>query len=140
MKLTPNFTLAELTFTNHRSLPNIPDEVQMANLKRLAVFLESVRVVLGQPILVDSAFRSSAVNKAVRGKPTSQHLQGCAADFRVPGMTPAQIVKKLVDAKLPFDQLILEPRWTHVSIPNTEDAIPRRTALIIDSTGPRNYA
>ena len=89
MNLSEHFTLEELTHTEHRELENIPNETELANLKRLAEFLERVKTVLGgKPIMVNSAFRSKAVNDAVGSKDTSQHRIGCAADIRVPGITP----------------------------------------------------
>lgn len=138
--MTEHFSLEELTFTNHREFDNTPNEVQKYQLSRLANFLETVRALLGKPILIDSAFRSPEVNHAVGSTSVSQHLKGCAADIRVPGMTPAEVVKAIYDAKLPYDQLILELGWTHISIPNTEDAAPRSMALIIDRQGTRCYA
>jgi putative chitinase len=142
MNLSPNFTLEELTHTDHRNLENEPNETELANLKRLAEFLETVKTVLGgRPIMVNSAFRSQAVNTAVGSKESSQHRKGCAADIRVPGMTPDQVVKAIIEAGLPYDQVIREfDRWTHVSIPNTEEAEPREMALIIDKSGTRAYA
>jgi putative chitinase len=142
MNLSPNFTLEELTHTDHRNLENEPNETELANLKRLADFLETVKTVLGgRPIMVNSAFRSKAVNEAVGSKETSQHRKGCAADIRVPGLTPDQVVKAIIEAGLPYDQVIREfDRWTHVSIPNTEEAEPREMALIIDKSGTRAYA
>jgi len=140
MNLSENFTLEELTFTNHREYDNTPNQVQIDNLTRLAEFLETVRALLGKPILVDSGFRSPEVNHAVGSTSVSQHLRGCAADIRVPGMTPAEVVKAIYDADLPYDQLILELGWTHISIPNTDDMMPRSMALIIDKSGTRSYA
>ena len=142
MNLSSNFTLEELTHTDHRNLENEPNETELANLKRLADFLETVKTVLGgRPIMVNSAFRSKAVNEAVGSKETSQHRKGCAADIRVPGLTPDQVVKAIIEAGLPYDQVIREfDRWTHVSIPNTEEAEPREMALIIDKSGTRAYA
>jgi uncharacterized protein YcbK (DUF882 family) len=142
MNLSPNFTFEELTHTDHREFDNTPNDAEMANLVRLANFLEKVKVVIGgKPIIVNSAFRSSEVNKAVGSSDKSQHRRGCAADIRVPGMTPDQVVKAIIDAGLGYDQVIREfDRWTHVSIPNTEDADPRAMALIIDKTGTRAFA
>jgi hypothetical protein len=140
MNLTPHFTLEELTFTNHREFDNTPNVLQVNNLQRLAEFLEEVRSLLGKPIIIDSGFRSPEVNQAVGSTSVSQHLRGCAADFRVPGMTPAEVVKAIHGSDLPFDQLILELTWTHISIPNTDDAEPRNMALIIDKRGTRLYA
>ena len=139
--MTPHFTLAELTATSHRQFDNTPNEVELANLQRLAEFLERVKEALdGKPIMINSAFRSKAVNDAVGSKDSSQHRTGCAADIRVPGMTPDEVVKFIRSADLEFDQVIREHnRWTHVSIP-LEGVAPRKTALIIDKTGTRTYA
>jgi putative chitinase len=140
-KLTENFTLEELTHTDHRQFDNTPNEAEKANLERLALMLEDVRALLGKPIMVNSAFRSKQVNDAVGSKDTSQHRIGCAADIRVPGMTPDEVVKAIIAAHLPYDQIIREfDRWTHISVPNTKDMTPRRQALIIDKSGTRAYA
>ena len=140
--MTPHFTLAELTATSHRQFDNTPNEAETANLQRLAEFLEQVKTALdGKPIMVNSAFRSKQVNDSVGSKDTSQHRIGCAADFRVPGMTPDAVVRAVIAAGLPFDQIIREfDRWTHISVPNTEDAEPRGVALIIDKAGSRPFA
>ena len=142
MNLSPNFTLEELTHTDHREFDNLPDADELANLYRLADFLEQVKTVLGgKPIMINSAFRSEQVNAAVGSKNTSQHRHGCAADIRVPGMTPDEVVRAIIAAELPYDQCIKEfDRWTHCSIPNTEDAEPRNMALIIDKSGTRAFA
>jgi putative chitinase len=142
MNLTPSFTLEELTHTDHREFDNVPNEDELANLYRLADFLEQVKALLGgKPIIVNSAFRSAEVNRAVGSSDKSQHRRGCAADIRVPGMTPDEVVKAIVGSDLPYDQVIREfDRWTHVSIPNTEDSTPREMALIIDKQGTRAYA
>jgi putative chitinase len=140
--MTPHFTLAELTHTDHRTLDNTPNDQEKANLQRLAEFLELVKVVLiGKPIMVNSAFRSKAVNDAVGSKDTSQHRIGCAADIRVPGMTPDQVVRALMAAQLPYDQIIREfDSWTHISVPSAVGLLPRRQALIIDRQGTRQFA
>jgi putative chitinase len=142
MNLTPNFTLEELTHTDHREFDNMPDADELANLYRLADFLEQVKTVLGgKVIIVNSAFRSAEVNRAVGSSDKSQHRRGCAADIRVPGMTPDEVVTAIIESGLPFDQVIREfDRWTHVSIPNTEDSAPRSMALIIDKQGTRAFA
>jgi len=136
--MTPHFSLAELTHTDHRSLDNTPNAAELANLKRLAEFLETVKTTLGgKPIMINSAFRSKAVNDAVGSKDSSQHRQGLACDFRVPGMAPDAVVRAIIAAKLPFDQIIREyDAWTHISIADK----PRRQALIIDRSGTRLFA
>jgi len=142
MNLTEHFTLEELTHTDHRQLDNTPNDAELANLTRLAEFLEELKTVLGgKPIMVNSAFRSKAVNDAVGSKDTSQHRIGCAADIRVPSMTPDQVVKAVIASDLGYDQVIREfDRWTHISIPNEAVRAPRKQALIIDKQGTRIYS
>lgn len=142
MNLSPNFTLAELTVTDHREFDNSPTQEEISNLQRLAQLLEQVKETLGgKPVMINSAFRCKQVNDAVGSKDTSQHRHGCAADFRVPGMTPDEVVRAVIAAGLPYQQLIREfDRWTHISIANTEDAAPRGVALIIDKSGARPFA
>ena len=142
MNLSPHFTLEELTHTDHRQFDNTPHAEELLNLRRLADFLELVKEQLQfKPIMVNSAYRSKEVNDAVGSKDTSQHRLGCAADIRVPGMTPDEVVRAVIVSKLPFDQLIREfDRWTHVSIPNHASSQPRRMALIIDKSGTRMFA
>jgi putative chitinase len=142
MNLSEHFTLEELTHTDHRELDNTPNEQELANLNRLAAFLEEVKTVLGgKPIMVNSAFRSKAVNDAVGSKDSSQHRVGCAADLRVPSMTPDEVVKAIIASGIGYDQIIREfDRWSHISIPNHEGDKPRQQALIIDKLGTRPYA
>ena len=141
MNLSENFTLDELTHTDHREFDNVPNESELANLTRLAAFLETVKTAVGgKPVLINSAFRCKQVNDAVGSKDSSQHRIGCAADIRVPKMTPDEVVRAIIAANLPYDQVIREfDRWTHVSIPNTADAKPRGQKLIIDKTGTRPF-
>ena len=144
MNLTPHFTLEELTASesaDRNGWDNSPNDVELANLTRLADFLEQVKVVLGgKPIMVNSAFRSKMVNDAVGSKDTSQHRVGCAADLRVPGMTPDEVVKAIIASGIGYEQVIREfDRWTHVSIPNNPNGTPRKQALIIDKQSTRVY-
>ena len=141
-QLSPHFSLEELTHTDHRQFDNAPNQDELANLNRLASFLEQVKSVLGgKPIMINSAFRSKQVNDAVGSKDTSQHRIGCAADMRVPGMTPDEVVKAVIASGIGYDQIIREfDRWTHISIPNHPEDKPRQQALIINKMGTRQYA
>jgi hypothetical protein len=145
VNLTPHFTLEELTASEtaeRNGWDNSPNDQELANLTRLADFLEQVKVVLnGKPIMISSGLRTKKVNDAVGSRDTSQHRIGCAADFRVPGMTPDQVVKAIVASGIGYDQVIREfDRWTHISVPNSVDTSPRKQALIIDKAGTRPYA
>lgn len=145
MNLTPHFTLEELTASEtaeRNGWDNIANEGEVANLKRLAGLLEQVKEVLaGKPIMISSGLRTKKVNDAVGSKDSSQHRIGCAADFKVPGMTPDEVVKAIVASGIGYDQVIREfDRWTHISIPNSINFSPRGQALIIDKAGTRPYA
>lgn len=151
MKLSHNFTLAELTVSDigaRNGWDNTPNLEEVKNLERLAVLLEQVRSLLDKPILVNSAFRSKQVNDGVGSRDTSQHRIGCAADIRVPDMNPDQVCRAIIEANLPYDQIIREfynPEtraggWTHISVPNSKEVTPRRQALIIDKNGTRTYS
>lgn len=143
MNLSPNFTLEELTASEtavRYGIDNTPDNEVLMNLRRLALFLEEVRAAVGMPIHVNSAYRSVEANRIVGGKSTSQHCKGAAADLKVKGMTPDQVVRAIIKAGLNYDQVIREfDSWTHVSIPNTKDEKPRKMALIIDKNGTRPF-
>lgn len=145
MNLSPNFTLEELTRSEaaaRNSWDNTPNEAEIENLKRLAAMLQDVKAAVGgKPVIINSGFRSKQVNDAVGSNDRSQHRLGCAADLRVPGMTPRQVVEACIEAQVPFDQIILEfDSWTHISVPNTPDAAPRGSKLIIDRQGTRQFA
>ena len=143
MNLSPNFTLDELTASQtaaRKGLDNTPNATEVANLVRVAALLEEVRALLNKPILINSGFRSKAVNDAVGSRDTSQHRLGCAADIRVSGMTPREVVEACIAANIGYDQIIEEfGSWTHISVPNTPSTAPRRQALIIDRQGTRPF-
>jgi uncharacterized protein YcbK (DUF882 family) len=143
MQLSEHFTLEELTrseVAERKGLDNTPNASEVSNLVRLAGLLEEVRALLNKPILLNSGFRSKAVNDSVGSKDTSQHRIGCAADIRVPGMTPKQVVEACIAANIGYDQIIEEfGSWTHISVPNTAATTPRRQALIIDRQGTRPF-
>jgi hypothetical protein len=144
VNLSEHFTLEEMTHSEigaRKGYDNTPNEKEIANLRRLCGLLEKVKEVIGnKPVFINSGFRSKQVNDAVGSKDSSQHRLGCAADIRVPGMTPKQIISACILARLPYDQIILEfDSWVHISVPNTESDVPRNKALIIDKLGTRNY-
>ena len=143
MNLSEHFTLEELTISetaSRRNLNNTPDNIALYNLRRLALFLEDVRTLLDKPIKINSAYRAPKVNASVGGSKTSQHCGGCAADIRVTGMTPDEVVRAIIKSDLQYDQVIREfDSWTHISIPNRKEDKPRKMALIIDNVGTKKY-
>ena len=135
MRLSPHFTLAEMTITGQR-LDNTPDQDQIYAMTALCLdVLEPWRQLTG-PLVVSSGFRSLAVNTAIGGSRKSQHMKGEAADV---------IPKDIVDAwfvlvglirgsrALPVDQAIVYQRppgrgWVHLSY--TTSRAPRRQILV----------
>ena len=132
-RLSPHFTLAELTVSNsgaRAGLRNVPVGTALDNLTRLAQLLEGVRTVLhGAPILVSSGYRSPAINNLVGGSLGSAHMRGLAADFIAPRFGPPRAVCEAIRASsVQFDQLIFEGTWVHIAAP-AAGAIPRREVL-----------
>lgn len=150
MKLSPNFSLEELTVSDtakRKGWDNTPTELETQNLIRVAALLEQVREVVNKPVLVNSGYRSKIVNDAIGSRDTSQHRIGCAADIRVPGMTPREVCKLVIASGIPYDQLIQEfyeegkpGGWTHISVPDSPLRPYRRSTLIIDSKGTRMFS
>ncbi|EJT83616.1 peptidase M15A [Pseudomonas putida S11] len=91
--------------------------------------LEQVRALFGAPVIVSSGYRSPAVNRRIGGTLTSKHLQGLAADFTVIEVTPREVVRRISESTIPFDQLILEfDDWVHLAV---SCGAPRRQVLTI---------
>jgi len=144
-KLSENFTYEELTRSDtavRLGIENTPNDAEIENLRRLAALLQEVKkAVGGKAVMINSGFRSKPVNDAVGSKDTSQHRLGCAADLRVPGMKPREVVEACIAAQVPFDQIILEfDSWTHISVPNTPEMQARGQKLIIDKQGTRAFS
>ena len=141
MMLSPNFALSEFTESQTAArlgLDNDPPAELYETLKATARCMEDIRDLLGgKVVLVSSAYRSPEVNKAVGGSANSQHTKGEAVDFTCPKFgTPREIVTKIKDSPLLFDQLILEyDRWVHISFSSRN----RRQVLIIDRNGTRPF-
>ena len=127
-RLTANFTLEELIVSptaKKLGLSNIPSPEHIANMKYVCEkILEPVRAHFGKPVQINSSYRSPLVNKAVGGSKTSQHSNGEAVDFEIPGIPNKQLADWVAD-NLEFDQVILEfynakdganSGWVHASI------------------------
>ena len=127
-RLSEHFTLAEMCKTSAKTQDgNIPSHVHIENLKRLCWWLEMLRSEYKEaPIIINSGYRSAAVNKAVGGVPSSNHLTGCAADIRVENMQQllryAVILLDIADeSKEAFDELLIEKNargaiWLHFAV------------------------
>tara|TARA_Y100001972_G_scaffold32_1_gene45 strand:+ start:40 stop:474 length:435 start_codon:yes stop_codon:yes gene_type:complete len=144
MRLTKNFSLDELTASGTAArlgIDNTPNDLQLQNLRRLAELLQQVRDHFQTPIFINSGFRCKALNDAVGSRDTSQHLKACAADIRISGVSPREGVQRIIDAKIPYDQIICEyDSWIHISVSNDPSDPPRQNALTIDKKGVRFFA
>jgi zinc D-Ala-D-Ala carboxypeptidase len=134
MQLSTNFSLSQLVYSEtaeKSGIDNTPPPEIVANLRRLAAGLETVRTLLGAPLEISSGYRCTALNEAVGGSSASQHLQGLAVDFDCPAFgTPLEIARAIQGSGLEFDQCILEyGRWVHLSF---SDAPRRRLLTIYD--------
>lgn len=124
MKLSRHFTLEEMVASqtaSRRRIPNIPDEQAIAALRALCtVVLDEIRDHYAKPITPSSGFRCPKLNMAIGGSRTSQHCEGEAVDFVVPGVSVPEVCKWIRSSGLPYDQLIEEfasdgGGWVHVS-------------------------
>ena len=126
-KLSPNFTVGELSRSEAATrlgVDNTPPPDAVENLRALCEkVLQPLREAMGKPMRVNSGYRGPAANKAVGGSSSSQHCSGEAADIEFDGFDNKKLAQKIVEMKLPFDQLILEfykpgdpnSGWVHVS-------------------------
>lgn len=123
MQLTKHFSLSELASSptaQKNGINNTPTNAIIDNIIIVCEGLEVIRYAAGFPIEITSGYRSPELNKFIGGASTSQHLDGQAADFHIPGITVEdtfQLIKKLVkDGKLNVDQCIQEfDKWIHCS-------------------------
>ena len=123
MYLTKNFSLNEMCRSNTArvmGLPNVPNAEQIKNLQQLCEnVLLPLRDHLGEPVVINSGFRSQAVNIAVGGAKNSQHMKGEAADIKCKDFLYAKKIYTWIMDNCKFDQLILETKgmsvWVHVS-------------------------
>ena len=125
-KLSEHFSLGELIKTRHVTPDgNIPSGVVVENLKRLCPWLEELRLRCKAPIVINSGYRSPAVNKLAGGAANSNHLSGCAVDIRCAGKEQmiryAAILLDIADGtKQDYDELLLEQHgsvcWLHFAV------------------------
>jgi hypothetical protein len=133
--LTPHFSFDELTVTSRRELEEknrfeaagFIDEIR----ETCAVLLEPIRAWAKRAVIITSGFRGPALNAAVGGADDSGHLYGVAADLVVSGVENEDVFDWIRGSELPYDQVILEPGWIHISRAK-KGGRPRREALIFD--------
>lgn len=115
------FTLGELTRSetaDRLGIRNTCTKEEASNLMELvAKVLDPLREAYGKPIAVNSGYRCAKLNKAVGGKPTSQHVRGEAADITAGSREENRKLMEIIRGNLEYDQLIDEKdgSWVHVS-------------------------
>lgn len=118
------FTINELTKSSTAQrlhIDNNPTQEVKDNLNKLIDnILDPLRELYGKPIIVNSGYRCTKLNKAIGGAKNSQHLVGQASDIRTVQNTKEsnkELFDLIKNSKLPFDQLINEYdyNWVHVS-------------------------
>ena len=125
-QLSEHFKLGEFTKSNHPEVYNIPSHVAIENMKRICGWLEELRDRYGQPIIINSGYRSPQLNKKVGGVSTSNHLTGCAVDIRCSGAEQAidyAYILKAYSKEIyqDFDELFIEKNkyncyWVHFAL------------------------
>lgn len=140
IKLSSHFFLGE-TFRSDTAermgIDNTPPEDVIKTMKDTAFEMELLRSMLGTPITVNSWYRCLALNRALGSKDTSQHILGEAVDFVSPLYgVPRAICKFILDhsGNIPFDQLILEHSWVHISFA-IHSGKPRKQVLSLLKNG-----
>ncbi len=140
LRLSPHFSLGELTKSKYAEVENIPSRVAIENLTRVCTWLEelrfryNLRYVLAhvshvsqeeEPIIINSGYRSPELNRKVGGAANSNHLTGCAVDIRCYGIEQALryavILMDISDeSKEVFDELLIEKHgstiWLHFAV------------------------
>jgi len=123
MNMPPNFTIAELTFSQtatRNGIDNTPDDEALINLAQLAWTLQEIRDGIKSPIIVSSGYRGLALNSAIGGSKTSAHMKGMAADISTPSMTPLELAQWIAENIAGYDQIIHEfSKWVHLGLSDT---------------------
>ena len=131
--LSEHFVLGEFTRSKYPEVYNIPSHEAIANLKRLCQWLEGLREASsgpskkrGEPIVINSGYRSPQLNRKVGGAPTSNHLTGCAVDIRTSGYEQAIVYAAILidyakESQQEFDELLIERNrygavWVHFAV------------------------
>ena len=138
-KLSPHFTLGELTKTSQK-VYNIPSHEAIENLKRVCKWLEVLRKRAGTPIIINSGYRSPQLNRKIGGAANSNHLTGCAVDIRVKDneqliLYAAILIQYANETHQDFDELLLEKNrhgaiWLHFAVKPNKN---RRHVLFINA-------
>lgn len=114
-----NFKISELIHSDTAvayKINNMPDINSLdCMLDLICDCLQPIRDKLKKPMIITSGYRCPALNRAVGGVTSSQHTKGQAVDFHVNGMTIKEVIDFVIKSGVPFDQLLKENGWVHIS-------------------------
>jgi len=133
-KISKHITLKEATFSQtaeNLKINNTPSAKELEAMVLVAEkCFEPLRTWYGKPIRINSFYRNQALNKAVKGSATSQHLKGEAIDIDAGSKEENKKLFEWCRDNLSFDQLINEYNysWVHISYSKTKN---RKQILII---------
>ena len=118
--MTLNFKISELIHSDiavQNNINNMPDINSLDNMLNLIFYcLQPIRDKIQKPMIITSGYRCQKINSLAGGKTNSQHLKGEAADFKISGMNPNQIINIIKTTNIEYDQLINEyDKWVHIS-------------------------
>lgn len=133
-QITTHFTWEEAATTEHRDINNMIPIAQtdlMAAVNYTAHQMELIRYILNEkPITINSWYRCLELNRAIGSHDTSQHIKGQAVDFTCKDFgNPVEVCKAIIASLIPFDQLILEHTWIHISFQSDPHVLSRRQVL-----------
>ena len=125
MRLSKNFTLAELTATSHRKLQDTPTLEVIQNLQHLCIHvLQPLRDTIGAPVYINSGYRSKRLNAKVGGVTNSRHLLGKAADIHCDNLAYAKVIFDILKQNPNVGKVLIETKgrsvWVHVQTNHTK--------------------
>ena len=120
MILTKHFTLEEMIFSEYAVRNRVDNDPTLEIIDALRdtciKVIEPLRIAIDKPIKITSGYRSKELNKLIGGSKTSQHCLGQAVDIQVQGISTEDLFQKIIELKLPYDQIIQEfDSWVHCS-------------------------
>lgn len=118
MIFSKNFKLSEFLNTDRQDLQDEPTYQVVTNLNRIVQkVLQPLRDYYQKPLIITSGYRSQGLNKQVDGSDSSDHMTGKGVDFYVPRIQEIELARKIIELKLPYDQLILSGRgYVHLGL------------------------
>ena len=139
MILAKNFTLEELTGTEHKEF--LADNIYYAmnnfeKLKELATFAQKIRDLLNSPMTITRAVRSPNLNVKLGGSSTSQHQKVEALDFITKKMDLNEAFNIIKNSGIKFGQLIKKEnskgsKWIHISIGTKRETLEYKKSKYI---------